>query len=67
MRTWCSARPRRSELVGTRRDIKGKGYEYDVSTGDGSEEPALTSRLWSVRAGARTVRLSMPALHRPMA
>ena len=30
-----------AELLGTRRDIKGKGYEYDVKYRDGSEEPAL--------------------------
>jgi len=30
-----------SELLGTRRDIKGKGYEYDVRYKDGSEEPPL--------------------------
>jgi len=29
------------ELTGTRRDIKGRGYEYDVKYKDGSEEPAL--------------------------
>jgi elongation factor 3 len=34
-----------SELLGTRRDIKGKGYEYDVRYKDGSEEPPLDNSI----------------------
>ena len=30
-----------AELLGTRRDVKSKGYEYDVKYRDGSEEPPL--------------------------
>jgi elongation factor 3 len=34
-----------AELTGTRRDIKGKGYEYDVKYKDGSEEPPLDNNV----------------------
>jgi elongation factor 3 len=34
-----------AELTGTRRDIKGKGYEYDIKYKDGSEEPPLDNNV----------------------
>jgi len=52
-----------SELLGTRRDIKGKGYEYDVRYKDGSEEPALDNSTlakqgWSKNCKAIDARIA---------
>jgi len=55
-----------SELTGTRRDIKGKGYEYDVKYKDGSEEPpldnvTLAKQGWGKACKAIDARLAQMA------